>query len=194
MPVRTNTLAALLRRSPHVVDGDASFFAEAAGVRDPAASEDVTFRWLRKHTLGFGRIPERRVWVCGFAQWRGAPFALVQEAGKRADVSTLHVFDGAGYTNAVRRMTGASRVRVPPLVKIHWNLADAGIMYGMCLDCDWGNTFLDRWVVGYCAACAPAVHTALTRLGQIDAVEAGEFFRDRLRARSMPRVLRNLRT
>lgn len=94
-----------------------------------AERASVTIRWLRKNQLG------RRVWLCAVACFDGIPFMLFQNAGREGDDYTASwVVDEARYVEAVRRLSGCARPRVPAVCDPRWRYPDAGYFYGHDLD------------------------------------------------------------
>lgn len=185
--VRTNSIAELLSRPTHVRDADFELLARVAKLAARPGPPDpwLGMRWLRKHTAAFGRIPECRVWLCGVVEWAGAPCALVQAAGKRDDEDLLHVFDAAAYERAVRALTGRWLVRAPRAVGPRWRLADAGIQYGMCVDCDWPSTWLDVSATELCAACSASQAAWRGRTGARESDGVRPYGRRRLGRRGL---------
>lgn len=182
--VRTNRIIDLLGRPTHVVDGDLSYFLRVSGTVGPydpsvrrPAPDGVSMRWLRKHEVALGRFRELRRWACGFLCWRGRECALVQSAGKDDDEKALYVFDVGGYVEAVRTATGRAVVRHPAPVRREWHLADAGIQYGMCVDCRWEGVWVDRMVYDPCSACLPETALWCARSGAREAGDVGECLR-----------------
>lgn len=91
--------------------------------------EGVTIKWVRKHDSG------RRIWILGFLCWQGEPCMVFQNGGREGDDDHARwVFDEVGYVNAVRALTGCSKVRVPELIQKHWKVAELGNFYGRHLD------------------------------------------------------------
>lgn len=137
-------LASVIAREPEVIDHDACWLgwhvrelhawrwpthATRAAARSLAESSAVTIRWLRKNLLG------RRVWLCGVACLDGIPFMLFQNAGREGDDYTASwVVDEARYVEAVRRLSGRAKPRVPAVCDPRWRYPDAGYFYGHDLD------------------------------------------------------------
>ena len=137
-------LVDLLAREPEQVDHDARWLAwhvpELAAwrwashptettARRLAADAHVTIRWLRKNELG------RRVWLCGVVCLDDVPFMMLQNGGREGDdAEASWVFDEARYAEAVRRLSGRARPRVPPLCDLRWRYPDLGNFYGHDLD------------------------------------------------------------
>jgi len=135
-------LADILARRPEHVDHDARWLAwhvpelgelRWAECRDRVASRakaaGVSVRWFRKNDLG------RRVWLLAAACLDGVPFLVFQNGGREGDDEMASwVVDGARYAEAIYRLTGRSRPRVPAVCDLSWRYPDLGCFFGHDLD------------------------------------------------------------
>lgn len=134
-------IADMVAREPERVDHDLWWLADFVpdlvrlSTRDrleldrAALRCGVAVRWLRKNTLGL------RVWLCGVATLDGRPWMLFQCAGKGGDCDRASwVLDAAAYAEAVHRLSGRARPRVPQLSLLHWRDPRLGAFYGQDID------------------------------------------------------------
>lgn len=147
---RWRRLSDVIARTPDRIDGDVRWLGWhipelsewrwatrriASTASALGAGADVTIRWLRKNQLG------RRVWLCGVACMDGVAFMVFQNGGREGDdVTGAWVVDEALYVEAVRRLSGRSRPRVPEVCDPRWRYPDLGRFYGHDLD-EVGSTF-----------------------------------------------------
>ncbi len=99
----------------------------------------VSIRWARKNTLG------RRVWLCGVVCLDGAPFMVIQNAGREGDDERYAwVFEEGLYVEAVRRLSDRGRVRRPERCLIRWRYWHLGVMFGLDIDDPAASENLDK--------------------------------------------------
>jgi hypothetical protein len=106
----------------------------------PSHATQVTIKWLKKHDHA------RRIWIVGFLCFDGKPCMVFQNGGREGDdVFNRWIFDETAYINAVRAITGGTKVEVPELTKIEWNIPELANFYGYTLDSNWEEIDLDHF-------------------------------------------------